>query len=329
MHLLTAVKERMVNMNSNSNAIFTLCSHLCVGDDVAPLEPKEWGELAKKLMELGLQPESIFEFSKAEFKDKFLVSEEYADRIFRLIDRNASLSFELSQLQSMGITAITRADEKYPMRLKKVLGNNCPPIFYAAGDISLLDYKYIGYVGSRTISDDDIVFTKATVAKTVDAGFGVVSGGAKGIDTVSEERALEMGAPIVEYLSDSMLKKMRKNSIVRAIANKKMLLLSVAKPDAAFNVGIAMMRNRYIYAQSMGTVVVRSEYNKGGTWAGAVENLKYGWCKELCWDKKTYQGNKALIEQGAIPISADWNGDIDVVHPSKLNYGGEQLSLFD
>ena len=138
-------------MNSNSNAIFTLCSHLCVGDNVAPLEPKEWGELAKKLIEAELQPESIFELSKAEFKDKLLVSEEYADRIFRLLDRNASLSFELSQLQNIGISAITRADTEYPAKLKKVLGNNCPPIFYIAGDSSLLNYKYVGYVGSRTV----------------------------------------------------------------------------------------------------------------------------------------------------------------------------------
>ena len=57
-------------MNSNSNAIFTLCSHLCVGDNVVPLEPKEWGDLAKKLMEAGLQPESIFDLSKAELKEK-------------------------------------------------------------------------------------------------------------------------------------------------------------------------------------------------------------------------------------------------------------------
>jgi predicted Rossmann fold nucleotide-binding protein DprA/Smf involved in DNA uptake len=108
-----------------------------------------------------------------------------------------------------------------------------------------------------------------------------------------------------------------------------MLLLSVVKPDAGFNVGIAMMRNRYIYAQSSGTVVIRSEYNKGGTWAGAIENLKYGWCKELCWDKKAYQGNKALIEKGAIPIGNEWNGDIESLESSSLNAGGEQLSLFD
>ena len=316
-------------MNINSNAIFTLCSHLCVGNDVSPLEPKEWGELAKKMMDSGLQPGSIFNLTKSELKDMLLVSEEYAERIFRLIDRNASLSFELSQLQNIGISAITRADKEYPAKLKKVLGNNCPPIFYIAGDISLLDNKCVGYVGSRTVSDDDITFARNTVTKTVNYGLGVVSGGAKGIDTVSEEQALELGAPIVEYLSDSMLKKIKKSSVVRAIANKKMLLLSVVKPDAGFNVGIAMMRNRYIYAQSSGTIVVRSEYNKGGTWAGAVENLKYGWCKELCWDKKTYPGNKALIERGAIPITNDWNGDIDNTESQNLFLEGEQLSLFD
>lgn len=316
-------------MNSNSNVIFTLCSHLCVGDNVVPLEPKEWGDLAKRLMKAGLQPENIFELSKADFKDKLFVSEEYTDRIFRLIDRNASLSFELSQLANIGISAITRADKEYPSKLKKVLGNGCPPVFYVAGDISLLDYKYVGYVGSRTVSDDDIIFTKETVSKTVNHGYGVVSGGAKGIDTVSEEQALEMGAPIIEYLSDSMLKKMKKGLITRAIANKKMLLLSVVKPDAGFNVGIAMMRNRYIYAQSSGTVVVRSEYNKGGTWAGAVDNLKYGWSKELCWNKKTYPGNKALIEQGAVPIDNDWDGDIANLESFKTSPGVEQLSLFD
>ena len=180
-------------MNLNANAIFTLCSHLCVGEQVVPLEPKEWGDLAKRLMDAGLQPESIFELTRAEFKEKLFVSEEYTDRIFRLLDRNASLSFELSQLQNMGISAITRADREYPAKLKKVLGNNCPPIFYVAGDLSLLDYKYVGYVGSRTVSEDDIAFTRNTVAKTVRSGFGVVSGGAKGIDTVSEEQATDEG----------------------------------------------------------------------------------------------------------------------------------------
>ena len=38
-------------MNLNAHAIVTLCSHMCVGEGVVPLEPKEWSELAKLLME--------------------------------------------------------------------------------------------------------------------------------------------------------------------------------------------------------------------------------------------------------------------------------------
>ena len=126
-----------------------------------------------------------------------------------------------------------------------------------------------------------------------------------------------------------MMKKIKKSNIIKAVANKKLLLLSVVKPDAGFNVGVAMMRNRYIYAQSSGTVVVKTELNKGGTWAGAVENLKHNWCSEMCWDKNGYQGNKALIEKGAIPINNDWNGDVESLEKQRNNDFGEQLSLFD
>ena len=316
-------------MNQNSEAIVTLCSHLCEGEGVVPLEPKEWGDLAKKMMEQGLHPKCVFELSSRQLAEKLELSLKYAERIERLVDRAASLTFELIEYEKMGITVVTRADESYPSRLKKKLGNNCPPLFYCAGDMSLLDGAYIGYVGSRTVSEDDETFTRNTVLKTVKYGYGVVSGGAKGIDTIAEEAALQAGAPVVEFLSDSMMRKIKKSDVVRAVREGNLLLLSVVKPDAAFNVGTAMMRNRYIYAQSCGTVVVRSEYNKGGTWAGATENLKHEWCMELCRDKKSYPGNKALIERGAIPISESWSGDISSVEAPKPTGKSEQLSMFD
>jgi predicted Rossmann fold nucleotide-binding protein DprA/Smf involved in DNA uptake len=61
------------------------------------------------------------------------------------------------------------------------------------------------------------------------------------------------------------------------------------------------MRNRYIYAQSSGTVVIRSDRGKGGTWAGATEDLKKRWCPVFCRDYN-YPGNKELIRLGAIPV---------------------------
>lgn len=314
-------------MTQNANAIITLCSRLCVGEDVIPLEPAEWTKLARQLFDLNLQPEDLFGFSRRDLIDRVGLPPELAERILRLIARNASLIFELEQLENTGIFVVTRADHDYPAALKKKLGSQCPPLFYYAGDLSLANLPLIGYVGSRTVSDQDVAFTRLTVAKTAAKGYGVVSGGAKGVDSASEESALEAGAPVVEYLSDSMLRKLRSAQITKAIRNKQLLLLSVTRPDAGFNVGMAMMRNRYIYAQSAGTVIVRSDYQKGGTWAGAVENLKFGWCKTVCWDHKAYKGNQELIRLGAIGIGEDWNGDPDALQPPPKP--GEQMSLFD
>ena len=50
-------------MNLDSNAILTLCSHVCVGEGVRPLEPKEYSELAKKLGNIGKSPKDLFDFT--------------------------------------------------------------------------------------------------------------------------------------------------------------------------------------------------------------------------------------------------------------------------
>ena len=96
------------------------------------------------------------------------------------------------------------------------------------------------------------------------------------------------------------------------------------------------MRNRNIYAQSSGTVVIRSDRGKGGTWAGATEDLKKRWCPVFCRDYN-YPGNKELIRLGAIPVIEEWDGNVDVEMPETQQLSelerpvqmGEQISLFD
>lgn len=316
-------------MNPDSNSILTLCSHVCVGTDVHPLEPKEYSELALKLSRLKKSPKDLFYFSRDDFKLLLGFDTNQIDRVLRLLDRNASLSFELSKYQNMGIKVVTRADAKYPKRLKKKLSNACPPIFYYAGDLNLLEQQCIGYVGARTVTSEDVNFTIHSVRKTVSMGYGVVSGGAKGIDAVSGTEALLNNSFSVEFLSDSLLKKLKKSDAIKSVQQGKLLLISVSNPDAGFNVGMAMMRNRYIYSQSSGTVVVRSDLNKGGTWTGANENLKNGWCTTLCWDHP-YPGNQALIKKGAIPISEHWDGSIPKqISKTYVENKYEQFSLFD
>ncbi len=326
-------------MNRNAYAITLLCSHLCVGEGVSPLEPREWSDLAQRLMDKGMEPASLPEMNEGELTARLGLSREMAARLRRLADRGGSLSFELEKYENMGIVPLTRADPDYPVSLKRKLGNSCPPLFYAAGDLGLSNRQAVGYVGSRTADGDDAAFTRLTVRKTVSAGYAVVSGGAKGIDSIAGTECLSLGGRAVYYLADSLLRALRQPELSRAVREGRLLLLSVSKPDAGFRTGIAMMRNRYIYAHSTATVAVRADEGKGGTWAGATDCLKHGLCPVFCRRTEKSPGNAALIRLGAHPIDETWDGDVTAtplptpsakaVAAAAASGGSEQISMFD
>lgn len=83
----------------------------------------------------------------------------------------------------------------------------------------------------------------------------------------------------------------------------RLLLLSSCDPAAAFNVGHAMQRNKLIYALADAALVACSNYEKGGTWSGAVEQLGKLrlvpiYVRE---DDGTSKGLQALRKRGALP----------------------------
>ena len=186
-------------------------------------------------------------------------------------------------------------------------------------------------MGSRNIDANDLHITKELVEKAVEKGYSIVSGGARGTDQASQAASLYNDGKTIIYVADSLMSKLRDPETIRAIREDKAVILSVAKPDAGFNTGIAMMRNKYIYAQSDGTVVIKSDYNKGGTWTGANENLKNKWSLTYCVNNEKYKGNMELIKRGAIPIDENWDVDIStdgglLVQTEEAK--GEQLTLF-
>lgn len=314
-----------MDAKNNSMATIIFCSHLCVGEDVRPLEPKEWSNLADTLLCNNIQPFELLDISVENFQ-KFSLEEGLVLRLDRLIARSASIAFELEKLDNIGIQVVTQSDSLYPQKLKKTLGKACPPLFYCAGSLELLDQKLLGVVGSRTVDIDDLNFVKTIVGRAVKKGCGIVSGGAKGVDSIATAEAIAKGGFAVEFLSDSMMKKIKHAETVAALRDGKLLLISVSKPDAGFNAGLAMMRNKYIYAVSNATVVVKSDYNKGGTWSGAVENLKKSYSTEFCREVKGYNGNTELIKLGAIPIDENW--DVNTEMPPKPLKIMQQLSLW-
>ena len=89
-----------------------------------------------------------------------------------------------------------------------------------------------------------------------------------------------------------------------------LVLVSTFYPEAGFNVGNAMQRNKYIYCLSDSATVVQSG-TRGGTWSGAMENLENQWVP--LWVKRSADnsaGNSAIAKAGAAWVSANI-GEVD------------------
>ncbi len=310
-------------MNINSEVIISLCSNLAANQNINPFKPSEWSVFAEKLMRAGLTPKSLISMSVSEYSRLLNLGYEECKRIEKLLARKNFLFTEIKKYADMGIYIITRADAEYPAMLKLKLRQNCPPLFYCFGNLDILKKECVGFVGARNIDYDDIRFTELTVDKINSLGYSVVSGGARGTDSVAEMKSIENNNFVVEYVPDSLMKR-------AAVKNKffnHIIILSAKEPDAEFTTVSALTRNRYIYAHSLGTVAVKSDYKKGGTWHGASDCIKHGISTVFCRNLNI-RGNAELISLGAIPIDENWDGDIKRYILSEFEKN-IQLSLLD
>ena len=291
-----------MKFSDNSMSAVLLCSYMGINNDDAykPLTLKEWNELLDSVLEHGQQPSVVMDPSQS-FLRETDCSQAYIERIKRLMSRAGTVAFQLDELEGKGIDIVTQFDADYPVLMKRRLKKKTPPVLFYSGDIGLAKKIGIGVAGSRNVDAEGVEFARKLVEKAAAERLVVYSGGAKGVDSIAEKAAVESGSAAISFVADSLISKIRKKEILDAIVNRKCLLLSDVRPDVGFSAARAMNRNRYIYASSYGTFVVASDYNKGGTWAGAAEAMKNEWTKVLVWNHGGYEGNRRLIEKGAVP----------------------------
>lgn len=156
-----------------------------------------------------------------------------------------------------------------------------------------------------------------------------MSGGANGIDEHSMTGILEQDGFALGVLAESLIKKSTDGIYRKFIQDSKLVLISPFNPEAGFNVGNAMARNKLIYILSKATIGVKSE-TKGGTWSGAEENLKEKWVP--LWvnepkDSKSAKGNQEIVKKGGqwLPQILDISLLIKPIPKVEVNQG----SLFN
>ena len=314
----------------NAYVTILMCSYLGVKDgNYKPYTALQWSELGQKIINSDVvEPANLLNMDKDSIVNSIRISGEEADRIVNLLSRGANLAFMLEEINRRGISIVTRSDREYPQKLKLILKKYSPTILYYSGDLSLANKTGIGIVGSRNIDEDGTYFTQQLAKKAAQENLTVISGGAKGVDSISETTALSNNGYVVSVLADSLNRKIKIKDIRNNVLSGKQLLISANNPDAPFTVANAMNRNKYIYALSNGTFVVASDYNKGGTWAGAVENIKNQWVNTFVWNKEKYKGNLELIKKGGIAVDSIDNTSINDLISREIKRE-DQLNIFD
>ncbi|WP_249594325.1 DNA-processing protein DprA [Peribacillus frigoritolerans] len=291
-------------ISKDSFATLLLCSYVTplekIVNNYKPFTQKEWINLSTKIVKTEIaRPSNLFKKSVNDIIEQLRITNEEADRIITLLARGPSMAIEVEKLSSMGIWIITRADKLYPKRFKKVLKSLSPTIIYGAGDINILETESIGIVGSRNANQNAIEFTKKLSKKAVSESFTVVSGGSKGIDSFAHQTAIENGGKTIAILSDGLSKFIKKKENLNNILNKQLVAISPYHPNARFYSYTALERNKFIYGLSEFTVATSSDFKKGGTWSGAVENLKMNWVPLYVREDKDSKGLSELENMGA------------------------------
>ncbi|MGV2989386.1 DNA-processing protein DprA [Vibrio sp. E150_011] len=225
------------------------------------------------------------------------VSEMTNDRFQSLLSRGMALSQALEKWQSAGIWILSRADKTYPVQIKQGLREKAPAILFGTGNIDLLNFKCVGFVGSRDCGATDESATITYVDNINQHGLQVVSGAAKGVDSIAMHRSMSNGSNSIGILGDSLFKACGDSQWRSYLKSGQLLLLSPFDPEASFGRGQnAMQRNKYIYFLSEAVVAVCSGL-EGGTFNGVKENLVANWCPQYIsrHDSPNLAGNEEIL----------------------------------
>lgn len=281
--------------SGNSDAVLLLTAHLSGsdGNGAKPLTTEEWWAFENWLKERNATLEYLLE-NVDEVLGGRSDPRGTTERIKRLLDRGSALGLAKDRWAQAGLWWLTSADDDYPALLKKRLGQASPAVLYGCGCRTLLCSGGIAVVGSRAASETDLSWTRSFGEAVAEAGYSVVSGGARGIDQAAMFGALDKGGTVVGILADSLLRASSSKMYRSHLRSQDLVLISPFNPEAGFTVGRAMQRNKYIYCLSDRALVVHSGI-KGGTWEGAIENMKKQWVPIWVRRDSDGSGNTALL----------------------------------
>lgn len=162
----------------------------------------------------------------------------------------------------VGAVCLAAGEPEYPAAF--VGTRHAPPVIWARGRPALAAGRHVAIVGTRTASTTGVRVAQQLATTCIDAGVGVVSGLALGIDGAAHRGALDAGGVTIAVLGTGVDVPYppRHRALQERIAHEG-LLLSEVLPGERGHAGTFPQRNRLIAALAELTIVVEAGHGSG------------------------------------------------------------------
>jgi DNA processing protein len=176
--------------------------------------------------------------------------------------RSISPDAEMERLQRLGIEALTWNDPRYPLRLKQIYER--PPVLYMRGTLEEQDEWAVGVVGTRRATAYGRQAAETITGDLARQQVTIISGLARGIDSVAHQAALQAGGRTIAVLPCSVDQVYPAQNLRMAQAIREQgVLVSEYPPGMPIHREFFFRRNRIVAGMSLGVLVIEAGDRSG------------------------------------------------------------------
>jgi DNA processing protein len=234
------------------------------------------------------------------------------------------LEKEMERLERANVKAYTYKDEEYPARLKEIY--DYPPVLYIQGELIAQDEWCIAVVGTRKATAYGRQVTEEIVADLVQNNITVISGLARGIDTVAHRTAVKSGGRTAAVFACGVdtIYPVENTALARDIIEQGALISEYplgAKPRP----DNFPRRNRILSGMSLGVLVIEADESSGAiiTAHMALEQNREVFAIPGSILSPMSRGTNTLIQEGAKLVKSC----TDILEELNLTFNVHQMEM--
>lgn len=242
-----------------------------------------WQASAENLREVGLSPKVI-------------------ENLLQL-RQQVSLELVWKRIQAHEVTVLTWDEQEYPQRLKEI--DQPPPVLYVRGALEQDDHWAVAVVGTRHVTAYGRQVTEEISSTLARSGVTVVSGMARGVDTIAHQAVLNAAGRTIAVFGSGV-------DVIYPPENRRLAeqiiehgaLISDYPLGAAPESQNFPPRNRIISGLSRAVIVVEAGVTSGSliTASFAAEQGRDVFAVPGSILSPQCQGTNRLIRDGAAPL---------------------------